>query len=79
MHGRALHEEPSYVPIDNPDERRRLHRGLVLTIEPFLTTGRPWVEEQADGWTLSVDPGELVAQFEQTVVVTDTGAIPITA
>ncbi|MDA1074019.1 MAG: type I methionyl aminopeptidase [Proteobacteria bacterium] len=76
--GRSIHEEPSYVPIDNPRESRKLKKGMVLTIEPFLTTGRPWVNEQADGWTLSVAPGQLVAQFEHTLVVTDREPVIIT-
>jgi len=77
--GRNIHEEPSYVPLDNPAERRTLKLGQVLTIEPFFTTGKPWVDEQADGWTLSVAPGELVAQFEQTLIVGVHGARVVTA
>jgi methionyl aminopeptidase len=76
--GRHLHEEPSYVPFDNPRERRRLAEGLVLTIEPFFTTGPAWVEAGSDGWTLSVPRGELVAQCEHTVVVTRAGALVVT-
>jgi len=67
--GRSIHEEPSYVPFDNPREKRTLELGQVFTIEPFFTTGKPVVKEQKDGWTLCVPPGELVAQFEQTVIV----------
>ncbi|MEM8767209.1 MAG: type I methionyl aminopeptidase [Pseudomonadota bacterium] len=77
--GRSIHEEPSYIPIDNPAEERVLEEGLVLTVEPFFTTGRPWVEEQADGWTLAVQPGALVAQFEHTVLVGPEGAEVLTA
>jgi len=77
--GHSIHEEPSYVPFDNPAETRRLQLGQVLTIEPFFTTGLPWVDEQDDGWTLSVARGELVAQFEQTVVIRPNGAEVLTA
>jgi methionyl aminopeptidase len=77
--GRSLHEEPSYVPLHNPRERRRLHHGQVLTIEPFFTTGTPWVTERDDGWTLEVPRGALVAQYEQTVVVTKGRALVVTA
>jgi len=77
--GRSIHEEPSYVPFDNPREKRRLALGQVFTIEPFFTTGKPWVDEQDDGWTLCVAPGELVAQFEQTVIVGANSAQVITA
>ncbi len=77
--GRSIHEAPSYVPLDNPLENRRLERGMVFTIEPFFTTGTPWVRELDDGWTLAVEPGELVAQFEHTVMVTANGAEVLTA
>lgn len=77
--GRSIHEEPSYVPVNNPQETRRLEEGLVFTIEPFFTTGTPWVEELADGWTLAVGKGQLVAQFEHTIMVTRTGAEVLTA
>ena len=76
--GRNIHEEPSYIPYDNPSEERKLERGMVLTIEPFFSTGIEWVEEEADGWTLSVPPGNLVAQYEHTLIVTDNGALLVT-
>jgi methionyl aminopeptidase len=77
--GRSIHEEPSYVPRHNPLERRRLSAGMVLTIEPFFSTGASWVEQGADGWTLSVPPGDMVAQHEHTVIVTDGGPLIVTA
>ncbi len=76
--GRSIHEEPSYVPFDNPSEKRVLERGMVLTIEPFFSTGPEWVHEEDDGWTLSVPEGQMVAQFEHTLIVTDAGAVVVT-
>jgi len=76
--GSSIHEEPSYVPLDNPQETRKLKRGMVLTIEPFFSTGAKWVHEEDDGWTLSVPPGQLVAQHEHTIIVTDRGALIVT-
>ena len=70
--GRALHEEPKYVPgYDEPGEQRILNEGLVLTLEPFLTTGGSEARQAADGWTLCNDPGSWTAQFEHTIVITD--------
>jgi methionyl aminopeptidase len=77
--GRSIHEEPSYVPVDNPAETRRLRQGMVFTIEPFFTTGVPWVEELTDGWTLAVGKDQLVAQFEHTIMVTHDGVEILTA
>ena len=77
--GASIHEEPSYIPFDNPRETRKLKKGMVLTIEPFFSTGVAWVHEEEDGWTLSVPAGELVAQYEHTIVVTDREALIVTA
>jgi methionyl aminopeptidase len=69
--GRALHEEPKeiagyYVPQDT----RRLVRGMVMTIEPFLSTKSRLVTEAGDGWTLVGARGNLSAQYEHTLVIT---------
>ncbi len=78
--GRSLHESPSYVPFDNPNEQRTLTEGMAFTIEPFFTTStEPWVQQRSDGWTLAVPEGELVAQFEHTVVVQRSGVLVTTA
>ena len=77
--GESIHEEPSYIPIDNPAETRLLQRGMVMTVEPFFCTGVDWVYEEDDGWTLSVPKDCLVAQFEHTFIVTDNGPVVVTA
>lgn len=69
--GRSLHEEPEgIVGYYNPRDTRRLSRGQVIAIEPFLSTGSTHVTEAADGWTLVGDPGNYTAQFEHTIIVT---------
>lgn len=69
--GRALHEEPSEIPgYYDPWDKRILHEGLVITIEPFLSTKSRYVTEAEDGWTLVGDKGNLSAQFEHTMVIT---------
>jgi methionyl aminopeptidase len=69
--GRALHEEPDYIPsFDDRSEVRRFHEGDVITIEPFLTTGRATVVEGKDGWTMLNSPGSLTAQFEHSLIIT---------
>ncbi|TGD71717.1 type I methionyl aminopeptidase [Mangrovimicrobium sediminis] len=69
--GRSLHEEPGEIPgYYEPRDRRRLHEGLVITIEPFLSTKSRMAHEAADGWTLVGAAGNLSAQFEHTMVIT---------
>jgi methionyl aminopeptidase len=77
--GRALHEEPGEIPTwPVRGDTRRMHRGLVLTVEPFLSRGALWAEEAGDGWTLRASPVAATVQYEHTVVATDRGAIVLT-
>jgi methionyl aminopeptidase len=69
--GRALHEEPDFIPgYYDPDDRRILRETQVITIEPFLSTGATEVFDAGDGWTLSTDKGFFTAQYEHTLVIT---------
>jgi methionyl aminopeptidase len=68
--GGFLHEAPSVPSIEDPADRTVLWEGLVLAIEPFLSTGATHAVEGGDGWTLRTADGSLSAQFEHTVVVT---------
>lgn len=73
--GRSLHEAPRELyPYYRRGERRTFEVGQVIALEPFLTTGRGWVDEGDDGWTLLGSPGSISAQFEHTIVVTPLGA-----
>lgn len=67
--GGGLWEPPSVPGIEDRRDRTVLWEGLVLAIEPFLSTGATWALEADDGWTLRT-PGHLSAQFEHTIVVT---------
>ncbi|MFD0671379.1 type I methionyl aminopeptidase [Cohnella sp. GCM10027633] len=69
--GRALHEAPTEVlPVYNKHDKRVLKEGMVLTIEPFLSTGAEIAVEQNDGWTLSLPDHSHAAQHEHTIIVT---------
>lgn len=69
--GRQLHEKPASVyNFHKPEDRRILDNGLVLAIEPFLTTGKGHVVEKQDGWSLKTVDNAIAAQFEHTVIVT---------
>jgi methionyl aminopeptidase len=77
--GRGLHENPKEIPnFYNPGDRRVLHEGLVLAIEPFLTTGIGRVVTEKDGWALRTMDRAIAAQFEHTVVVTKDQPIILT-
>ncbi len=68
--GRSLHEEPTVPAFFTPQASARLREGMVLTVEPFLTTGAESIVEGPDGWTLSTPDGSLSAQYEHTILIT---------
>jgi methionyl aminopeptidase len=76
--GRGLWEHPSVPGTEDPSDDTELWEGLVLAIEPFLSTGATWAHQADDGWTLRT-PGHLSAQFEHTVVVTAGAPLILTA
>ncbi|OKP95512.1 type I methionyl aminopeptidase [Paenibacillus sp. P46E] len=78
--GRSLHEKPfEILPFYNPRVTTVLQEGQVITVEPFLSTGTDFVEQQSDGWTLSVKDSSRVAQYEHTIVVTKGKPIILTS
>lgn len=77
--GRKLHEEPKEIlNYYNPNDNRILNEGLVLAIEPFLTTGAGRVIQERDRWSLRTSDNTIAAQFEHTIVVTKNEPIVLT-
>jgi methionyl aminopeptidase len=77
--GRALHEAPEYIPgYFDPSDKRTLEEGMVITIEPFLSTKSRIVSETPDGWTLTGVSGNLSAQYEHTMIITKGAPIVVT-
>jgi methionyl aminopeptidase len=69
--GRALHEEPGFIPgYYDPNDLRILKENQVITIEPFISTGAKKVFDTGDGWTLATSKRFLTAQYEHTLVIT---------
>ncbi|WP_225782324.1 type I methionyl aminopeptidase [Xenophilus sp. Marseille-Q4582] len=77
--GRALHEAPDHIAgYFDPADRRILQEGMVITIEPFLSTKSRTVTETSDGWTLAGARGNLSAQYEHTMIITKGAPIVVT-
>ncbi len=68
--GRHIHEDPIVPNTSKGGRDVQLWEGLVMTIEPFLTTSARTVVEAEDGWTLRTPDGSYGAQFEHTMIVT---------
>ena len=77
--GRGLHEEPSEIwNFYNPRDHRILKDGLVIAIEPFLTTGQGRIKQERDGWSLRTADNAIAAQFKHTIIVTKNEPIILT-
>jgi methionyl aminopeptidase len=78
--GRAIHEEPNVPNYYRSQDRMKLHEGLVIAVEPMVSTGRSRrVRTLRDGWTLSTTDGGLAAHFEHTVMITKGQPLILTA
>ena len=71
--GREFHEDPQVLHYGKPGTRERLVPGMTFTIEPMVNAGKRQVKLLKDGWTVVTRDRTLSAQWEHTVLVTDSG------
>ncbi len=71
--GRKFHEEPQVLHYGRPGTGLELQPGMIFTVEPMINAGRPAIRELADGWTIVTKDHSLSAQWEHTVLVTESG------
>ena len=76
--GRNFHEDPQVLHYGTPGTRERLVPGMTFTIEPMVNAGKRHVKLLKDGWTVVTKDRSLSAQWEHTVLVTDTGVDVLT-
>ena len=77
--GRQIHEPPEVYNFFSPSQRDKLTDGLVITIEPIITSGGGHVQEASDGWTVKTTDGAPAAHWENTIIVRGRGAEILTA
>jgi len=72
--GQKFHEEPQVLHYGRPGTLDELKPGMIFTIEPMINAGRREIKESGnDGWTIVTKDRSLSAQWEHTVLVTETG------
>jgi methionyl aminopeptidase len=71
--GREFHEDPQVLHYGRPGTGLELVPGMTFTIEPMVNAGAPDVKLMPDNWTVVTRDHSLSAQWEHTVLVTDTG------
>jgi methionyl aminopeptidase len=72
--GASFHSGLVVPHFDDPAATTVMEAGMTFTIEPMLNLGSPEWEMWDDGWTVVTRDGSRSAQFEHTVLVTDSGA-----
>lgn len=71
--GREFHEDPQVLHYGTRATGAELHAGMVFTIEPMVNAGKRHVRLLPDGWTVVTKDHSLSAQWEHTLLVTDSG------
>ena len=71
--GTRFHEDPQVLHYGKPGTLDELKPGMTFTIEPMINAGKRDIREAGDGWTIVTRDRSLSAQWEHTVLVTDSG------
>ena len=77
--GRSIHEPPTIPNHFDGRLESMLTKGLVITIEPIISSGIDRTVEGPDGWTIRTADGSPAAHHEHTIVVTKGRSIVLTA
>lgn len=76
--GDEFHEEPQVLHYGRPNTGVELKAGMCLTIEPMINAGKHHTKILKDDWTVLTKDRSLSAQWEHTLLVTDTGVEVLT-
>jgi methionyl aminopeptidase len=71
--GQIFHEDPQVLHYGERGQGLQLQAGMTFTVEPMVNAGKRHVRLLPDGWTVITKDHSLSAQWEHTVLVTDTG------
>jgi methionyl aminopeptidase len=77
--GKEFHEEPQVLHYGTPGTGIILEPGMIFTIEPMVNAGKRHVKLLPDQWTVVTKDRSLSAQWEHTVLVTESGFDVLTA
>ncbi len=76
--GAAFHEDPQVLHYGSPGTGYILETGMTFTIEPMVNVGKRHVKLLKDQWTVVTKDHSLSAQWEHTLLVTETGCEVLT-
>lgn len=76
--GTSVHESPDVPNYGKEGTGPKIKDGMVIAIEPMLTSGSPDIYVEDNDWTVVTDDGSLSAHYEHTIAVTNDGVIILT-
>ena len=76
--GIEFHEDPFIYHCRTDHKQMIMAPNMTFTIEPMINAGKPDAKILDDGWTAVTEDGSLSAQWEHTLLVTETGAEVLT-
>lgn len=71
--GKTFHEDPQILHYGRPGAGMKLQAGMIFTVEPMINAGKRDIKQLNDGWTIVTKDHSLSAQWEHTVLVTESG------
>jgi len=71
--GRQFHEEPQVVHVGKKGTGAEMRPGMTFTIEPMINLGKRHCKLLDDGWTVVTKDKSWSAQFEHTILITESG------
>lgn len=71
--GKVFHEDPQVLHYGKAGAGLTLQAGMMFTIEPMINVGKRDIRQMSDGWTIVTKDRSLSAQWEHTLLVTETG------
>lgn len=71
--GRGFHEEPQITHVGKRGTGVEMRPGMTFTVEPMINLGKRHVRHLSDGWTVLTKDKSWSAQFEHTVLITESG------
>lgn len=71
--GTVFHEDPQVLHYGKAGAGLVLKAGMMFTIEPMINAGKRDIKQMPDGWTIVTKDRSLSAQWEHTILVTETG------
>lgn len=71
--GQVFHQDPQVLHYGKPGTGLKLQAGMIFTIEPMINAGKRDLKLLPDQWTVVTRDRSLSAQWEHSILVTDTG------